>query len=133
VPFSDRGGVVTVSLEERSDRHAVVFDQSRTETTEHAALQSRAPGIAAGEHAVTRGRANGGSAVGVGENHAFPCRAIEIRRGDLAGGIQARDIAVTKIIAQDVDDVGAVGGGGADDERDEQEQEETGHQVKLKV
>src|SRR5262249_11776109 len=94
------------------DRQPALLDEPRRPAVQDAALQRRAPGVAAGEDAVARRRAHGGAGVGVGEGHALLGELVEVRRGDLAFGVEAADVAVSEIVGEHVDEVGVAGRGG---------------------
>ena len=130
VPFAHTMRGVTLSLEHAGYGQASLLDQTWTEAAEHTALQLGPPRVAARHHAVARGCADTGAGVRIRENHALLGETIKARRGDLAFGIEALHIAITKIIAEDEDDVGFVasaGGGGESEAEQSREDKEAIH------
>ena len=80
--------------------------QPGAKATEYAALQPGAPVVAAGHDAITGRGANRGTGMHIGKDHAFGGKRIDIWGSDLPLWVQALHIAITKIIAQHIDDVG---------------------------
>ena len=101
VPLADTRRVIASSLQHLGHGQPVLLNQSRTQPTEYAALQLRAPRIPPGHHAVPRRRTNARAAVGIGKRHPLFGDLVQARRGDLAVRIEALHIAVPEVIAQD--------------------------------
>ena len=112
VPLADARGVITVLLEEGGDGEAVGFDEAGADAAKDAALEAGAPVVTAGHDAVAGGGADGGTGVNVGKYHAAGGEAVEAGGGDSALGVEALDVAVAKIVAEDVEEVGFGGGRG---------------------
>ena len=106
MPLTDARGVIARIAQQRRDRRAVRLDEGVAVAPQHAARQPRAPGVAAGEQAVARRRAQGRGRMRVGEPQSLARQAIEVRCGNAAGGIERADVAVAQIVSQDQDDVG---------------------------
>mmetsp|Transcript_39304 Transcript_39304/g.87892 ORF Transcript_39304/g.87892 Transcript_39304/m.87892 type:complete len:377 (+) Transcript_39304:110-1240(+) len=103
MPFPDRGSVIAVLFEEGRRGQTVGRDQWFRVAVENAALQPRAPGVAPSEETVARGCADGGTAVGIGENHPLPRQLVEVRRFDFsAQRIKRLHVSVTKVVGQDI-------------------------------
>lgn len=130
VPFADAGGVVALALEHGGDGEAPLLDEARAETAEDGFLQLAAPVVAAGDDTVTRGRADGGGGVCVGEDDALTREAVYVRGGDLAFGVQAAHVTIAEVVAEDEDEVRLFGGLGGDCECEGEEGKEVGfHKV----
>ena len=112
VPLADAGGGVALVLEQARDGEPARLDERRRAALQHAALQRTAPGVAAGQDAVARGRADGRGTMGVGEDHAFARQAVEVRRADFGFRVEAAQVAVAEVVGEDEDDVGPRGGSG---------------------
>ena len=85
-------------------------DERRAVALQHAALQPGSPGVAAGEDAVARRRADGRDRVRIGEADALLGECVDVRRWDLAAlRVVGVHVAVAEIVAEDVDDVGPQG------------------------
>lgn len=64
-------------------------------------------GVASGEKGGAGGTANRGSGVVLGQANAFADKLIEAG-GFVESAIEATEVAITKVIDQDVNDVGTV-------------------------
>lgn len=125
MPLADRRGVVALRAQERSDGGAARFDEIAAAAVEHAGLQARPPAVAPGEDAVTRGRADGRRRMHVSEADAFGGQACGVRRQGAGVAVVALEIAPAEVVAEDADDVRALGGrGGRSGERSGQRGQE---------
>ena len=106
VPFADHRSVVMVLLQEFRDRQSVFRDQRLRQAPKHTALEVCPPIIAAGDNAVSGGRAHRRGRVRVGEPHALPGQAIAVRRRRLAAGVG--EVAVAEIVGEYVNDIGPI-------------------------
>ena len=112
MPFAEAGGLIALFFEQGGYGELAGFDEGRGIAVEYPALQAGPPVIAAGKDTVAGGGADGGTAVGIGENHALRGQAIQIRRGQLAAGIETFYITIAEVVRQDVNDIGPFPGGG---------------------
>ena len=103
VPFAERGGGVAVLPEQFSHGEAAGRDERLAFAPQNTRLQPRTPVVPARENAVTRGSADGGTGMAVGEDHALGAQAVHVGRGNLAAaGIQGMDVTVSQIIEKNV-------------------------------
>ena len=105
MPLAEAGGVVALLAQHGGDGQAAGRNERARAAVEHAVLQPRAPGIAAGEQTVARRRADRRARMAVGAGQSLTCQPVHVRRGDLAVGVEALHVAIAQIIGQQVDDV----------------------------
>ena len=112
VPLADARRGIAVGPEHGRQREPPGRNERRpADTLENPAAIRHAEGHLARHQTVTRGRANGGRTVGIGEAHPFACEPIQVGRGDFGPFIVAAHVAEAKIIGEDDHKVGlAVGG-----------------------
>ncbi len=99
MPFADDAGVVAVLLREAADGQPVRRDERIAKHADDAALQTRAPVVAPGEHRVARGRAHARGRMRIREAHALRGEPVHVRRRDLpALRIVALHVAIAEVV-----------------------------------
>ncbi len=99
VPFSKRGGVVAVVLEDLREEDFVLGEIQGW----LGALGT--PVVAPGKNAIARGLADGGRRMGVGELHSLGGEFVDVRRLEQRRSVAA-DIPVAEVVCEHEDEVG---------------------------
>ena len=103
MPLSDDAGRVAGALQHRGQGDALRIDDERGVSRQDAGA-GLPPRIGAGQKSVARRRTGRGRGMRVGKAEPFPREPVHIWRLDRACTI-GRDVAVTKIVGVDEDDV----------------------------
>ena len=105
MPFADADRVIAVPLQELRNGEPGRLNERRVEPVQHAVFQSRPPTVSAGQDSVSSRRANGRRRMSIGESHSARRKIIDVWRRNLRLGVVARDVAVSEIIGENVNDV----------------------------
>ena len=112
MPFAKRSSLIAGLLQHRCDVRARRWDQRFGISGQHTFTEIRSPAIATGQKRIASRRANRMGRVGIRESHPFAGQGVDCGRANLSIRLIAADVAPTKIVREDHDDVGLVGGGG---------------------
>ena len=113
MPFAEDRCVIALLFQKACDGETAGSNQAGRIPLHDTSLQTSPPTVASCQQAVSRRRADRGSRMGIGENHSFPGKPVDARRGDFTSiGIEALNVAVSEVITQDHDDVWFIRGRG---------------------
>ena len=110
MPLSHKGCVVALVLQKSGQSHSVFRDEWWLVASDHPFLQTRSPSIASGKQAVSRGRAAGCIAMGIGESLGLGAKPIQIRCRNLVFRVVGLNVADSEIVGQNENDVWLFGG-----------------------
>ena len=99
MPLSHKGCVVALVLQKSGQSHSVFRDEWWLVASDHPFLQTRSPSIASGKQAVSRGRAAGCIAMGIGESLGLGAKPIECGR-NLVFRVVGLNVADSEIVGQ---------------------------------
>ena len=106
VPLSNDRRVIALLLEKARNGGPVLGNQTGSEPLNDAGLQLGAPTVAPGQYAVPGGRADGRPGVSIGKDHPLGGKLVDVRSLDLSVlRVQALNVAVPKIVANNVHDI----------------------------
>ena len=110
MPLSHKGCVVALVLQKSRQSHPVFRDEWWLVASDHPFLQARSPSIASGKQTVSRRRAAGCIAMGIGESLGLGAKPVEIRRRNLVFRVVSLNVTDSEVVGQNENDIRLVGG-----------------------
>ncbi len=102
--------MVALVLQKSWQCDPVFGDERRLVASDHPFLKAGSPGVASGQKTVPGWRAASGVGVGVGETLGLRAEPIQIRGGDLVVWIVGLNIADSKVVSQNENDIRLLSG-----------------------
>ena len=110
MPLPHKGRMVALVLKKPWQSNPVFWDEWRLVASDHPFLQASSPSIASGKQAVSRRRAAGCIAMGIGESLGLCAKPIQIRRRNLVFRVVSLNITDSEVVGQNENDIRLVGG-----------------------
>ena len=128
VPLAYDRRMIALLLEKARNGGTALGNQTGSEPLNDSGLQLGTPTVAPGQKAVPGGRAYRRPGVSIGKNHPLRSKLVDMRSRDLPVlRVQALNVAVPEIVANDVNDIGLFPGKGLKKKGKKKQRKESFH------